>query len=267
VQVRQLGEGTPSVAVVGTIHGDEPCGRRGIERLLADDPEVKRPVKLVVANETAAEQGVRYVDDDLNRAYPGDPDADSHERRLAAALRRELDGCTTLSLHSTQSYAEPFAITATVDEIAQFVVPRLPVTQLVESGGFSRGRFIEQPHTLEVECGLQRSDSAAANAYWLIRAFLAATNALPEPTTDDRIHSRGTETIEVFRLADRIGKPPADSYEVLAHNFERVAPQETFAVADGTEFTADEEFYPVLMSAHGYTDVFGYAAERIGSLS
>lgn len=263
----QLGEGTPSVAVVGAIHGDEPCGPRGIDRLLADDPDVERPVKFVVANEEARAEDTRYLDEDLNRAYPGDPDADTHEGRLAGALRQELAGCTTLSLHSTQSYAEPFAITETVDEIAQAVVPRLPVDLLVESGSFSKGRFIEQPHTLEVECGLQKTEEAAENAYWLIRAFLAATNALPEPTTDDRIHSRGTDEVSVFRLVERIGKPPAESYEVLAHNFERVGPNEVFAVADGEEFTADEEFYPVLMSAYGYDDVFGYAAERLGSLS
>lgn len=267
MQVYQLGEGAPAVAVVGGIHGDEPCGRRAIDRLLADEPDVDRPVKFVVANEAAAERDVRYVDEDLNRAYPGDSDADSHEGRLAAALRQELEGCTTLSLHSTQSYAEPFAITSVVDEITQAVVPRLPVTQLVESGSFSQGRFIEQAHTLEVECGLQKSEAAAENAYWLIRAFLSATNVLPEPTTDDRIHSRGTDDVGVFRLVEQIGKPPADSYEVLAHNFERVAPGQTFAVADGQEFTADEEFYPVLMSANGYTNVFGYAASRLGSLS
>jgi hypothetical protein len=266
VQVYQLGSGTPKVAVVGGIHGDEPCGPRGIDRVLADDPDVDRPVKFVVANEAAAEQDTRYVDEDLNRAYPGDPDADTHEGRLAAALRRELEGCTTLSLHSTQSYAEPFAITETVDEIAQSVVPRLPVEYLVESAAFSQGRFIEQAHTVEAECGLQKSEEAAENAYWLIRAFLAATNVMPEPTTEDRIHSRGTHEVSVFRLREEIGKPPAESYEILAHNFQRVGAGEPFAVADGEEFLADEEFYPVLMSAHGYSEVFGYAADHIGTL-
>ena len=267
MQVYQLGEGTPELAVVGAIHGDEPCGPQAIERLLADDPDFERPVKLIVANEEALDADVRYVEEDLNRAFPGDLDAETHEGRLAARLRKELSGCTTLSLHSTQSYAEPFAITELVDEITQAIVPRLPVDQLVESGQFSQGRFIEMPHTLEVECGLQKSDDAADNAYWLIRAFLAAANALPEPTTDDRIHSRGTHSVSVFRLREQIGKPPADSYEILVHNFQRVAEGEPFAVADGEEFTATEEFYPVLLSAYGYRDVFGYAAEKLGSLS
>ncbi len=263
----QLGDGTPQVAIVGGIHGDEPCGPRAIERLIDDQPAVERPVKLIVANEKAMTDDVRYVDDDLNRVFPGDPDATSHERRLAHNLRQELLGCTTLSLHSTQSYSEPFAITERIDEITQAIVPRLPTATLVECGPYATGRFIEQPHTLEAECGIQKSETATNNAYWLIRAFLAATNALPEPATDDRIHSRETDAVDVFRLKDRIGKPPADQYEVLAHNFQCVESGEPFAIADGEQFTAEERFYPVLMSAYGYRDVFGYAADKLGTLS
>jgi len=36
MHVETLGEGTPSVAIVGAIHGDEPCGARAIERFLGE---------------------------------------------------------------------------------------------------------------------------------------------------------------------------------------------------------------------------------------
>ena len=110
MEVFEVGEGTPEIAVVGGIHGDEPCGVRAVERLLADDEEFERSVKLIIANEEALEVGERYVERDLNRAFPGDPDGDTHEGRLAHRLQQELTGCTTLAIHSTQSYAEPFAV-------------------------------------------------------------------------------------------------------------------------------------------------------------
>jgi succinylglutamate desuccinylase len=74
MRIEQFGEGDPEVAVVGGIHGDEPCGVRAIERLLENPPSVRRPVALVVANERALAAGTRRVDEDLNRAFPGDPD-------------------------------------------------------------------------------------------------------------------------------------------------------------------------------------------------
>ena len=266
MDVHELGDGPPEVAVVGAIHGDEPCGARAIERLVAEDPDVERPVTLIVANEEALADGSRYLEADLNRSFPGDPDADAHEERLAHRLRSKLDGCTTLAIHSTQSYAGPFAVIDSVDEVARAVTPHLPVDAVIQTDTFTEGRLIEHPHTLEVEAGLQGSPEAVDNAYWITRAFLAATGVLAAPGSDTVVDAGGREAVPVFRLRDRIPKPPAEEYEVFARNFERVENGERFAAADGEPVCADEPFYPVLLSAYGYRDQFGYVAERVGTL-
>jgi hypothetical protein len=271
MRIYELGEGTPEVAVVGAIHGDEPCGEVAIERFVGEDPPVRRPVKLVVANEEALDAGTRYVDEDLNRAFPGDPDADSHEKRLASHLVRELRGCTTLSLHSTQSYAEPFALVDRVDAVTRSICPRLPVRVVVETDRFTDGRLIELPHTIEVECGLQGTDEAAENGYGLVRAFLDATDVLD--AADERLPeaTRATVTgdgdVTVYRLLDPIPKTPGGDHEVFAANFEVVAEGDRFAATDGDPLVADRSFYPVLLSADGYEAIFGYVAERVGTLA
>jgi hypothetical protein len=275
MRIHQLGEGTPEVAVVGAIHGDEPCGARAIERIVADAPDVERPVKMIVANEEALELGVRYVDEDLNRAFPGDAEADTHEGRLAADLAREVRGCTTLAIHSTQSYPEPFAIVKSTDAVTRAVCPRLPVETVVETDAYTEGRLVQFPHVLEVEAGLQGSDRAAKNAFRLATAFLAATGVGGNPagrggTTVDAAADGGVEaagrTSTVFRLSEPIPKPPAEEYEVFAENFRLVRAGEPFAAADGEELLAEEDFYPVLLSPYGYEDVFGYVAQKVGQL-
>jgi len=266
MDVYELGEGEPEVAVVGAIHGDEPCGARAVRRLLDSDPDVERPVRLIVANEAALDAGVRYLDTDLNRAFPGDPDSDAREERLAADLLDETNDCTTLAIHSTQSSAEPFAVIDSMDEVARGVAPHLPVDVVIQTDAFTEGRLIEHPHTLEVEAGLQGSDAAADNAYWLTRAFLAATGVLPAPGADDAVDAGGRDGVEVFRLRDRIPKPNAETYEVFATNFEELEAGDPIAAADGEEIFADEPFHPVLLSADGYEDVFGYTAVRLGDL-
>ncbi|WP_348610587.1 succinylglutamate desuccinylase/aspartoacylase domain-containing protein [Halobaculum rarum] len=281
MQVYQLGEGVPEVAVVAGIHGDEPCGPRAVDRLLAAAPDVERPVKLIVANEAALEAGVRYTEEDLNRAFPGDPNGDTHESQLAHHLLAELEGCTVLALHSTQSTDEPFAVAETVDEIARAIVPHLSVTKLLQTEGLAEGRLIQHPHTIEVECGLQGTEAAAENGYRLVRGFLAATGALPvsasvdtgaEPAADggypeDERCADPNAAVDVFELIDPVPKPEAEEYEVFVENFTEVAVGERFAAADGEVFTADESFYPALMSPYGYADVFGYAADRAGVLT
>ena len=266
MDVYELGEGEPEVAVVGAIHGDEPCGARALRRLLAADPDVERPVRLIVANEPALDAGIRYLDVDLNRVFPGDSASDQHEERLAADLLAAVEGCTTLAIHSTQSYPEPFAVIDSMDEVARATAPHLPVDAVIQTDAFTEGRLIEHPHTIEVEAGLQGSESAADNAYWLTRAFLAATGALPAPGAEDVVDAGGREDVAVFRLRDRIPKPAAEEYEVFARNFERVEAGDRFAAADGEPLRAAEPFYPVLLSPYGYRDQFGYVADRVGTL-
>ena len=259
MNVAQLGSGTPELAVVAAVHGDEPCGVRAVERLLEEQPTVKRPVKLIIANEEALERQVRYVDEDLNRAFPGHPEAETHEGRLAYELARELEGCLGFSMHSTQSHAEPFAIVNSLTETAREICPQLPVTTIVETGPYAEGRLFSEAETLEVECGLQGTDAAAENADRLTRAFLTAVDALPGDTV--------RRELPVFELVSRIEKDAADTYEVFVENFERVDRGDPFAAVDGEKQVASEPFYPVLMSPYGYRNVFGYTARKLETLT
>jgi len=264
MRVEQVGTGTPEVAVVGGIHGDEPCGVRAVERLLADDPDVERPVKLVVANEEAIDRGVRYVDADLNRSFD-EPATDGgtanyvHEHALARELADELAGCTALAIHSTQSHAEPFGIVDGTDEPVPSICPYLSIVALVDVDQTVEGRpFALEADMVEVEAGIQGSETAAENAYRLAREFLTATGVLPGRTIG--------RDLPVYRLGPAIEKPVAEGYEVFVENFSRVGAGQPYAAADGQEFAAEEPFYPVLLSSGGYESIFGYAGERIGTL-
>jgi len=260
MRVETLGEGTPELAIVGGIHGDEPCGVRAVERLLSDGPALERPVKLIVANEEALDREERYVDADLNRAFDGSVPATAHERVLADRLRDELADTVTLAIHSTQSYRNPFAITSGIAPAVRSVVPRLSVDALVDAGEAVEGRIFETAATIiEVEAGLQGSQAAAENAYRLAREFLTATGSLPGDTAPTRV--------PLYELGPSIEKPPAETYDVLVENFTRVDPGEAFARADEHPLRAEEPFWPVLLSAYGYRDIFGYESQKTGALT
>lgn len=261
MRVEQLGDGVPEIAVVGCIHGDEPCGRDGIEAVLADPPKLNRPVKFIVVNEEALAAGERYLETDLNRTFPGDADSDVHEVRLAAALTEELRGCTVLSLHSTQSYGGVFALVDELTPTIEEICSKLSVDAVVRTEGANEGRlFWSVPSVIEVECGYQGSPEAAENAERVIREFLVATGAAEgdSPVRD--------EPVPVFQLGRPIPKTAAEKYEVFANNFEALDAGDPIAAADGEEIFADEPFHPVLLSAEGYEDVFGYTAVRLGDL-
>ncbi|PSQ14095.1 succinylglutamate desuccinylase [Halobacteriales archaeon QS_8_69_73] len=157
------GSGEPEVAVVGGIHGDEPSGVRAVERLRAADPPLERGVKLVVANPPAVAAGERYLETDLNRSFPGDPDG-SLEERLAAELCAETDGLPTLSLHATHSTPEPMALLEHGQPGVFELADSLPVPHVVDHSQVTEGSFTDCGTVVTVEAGCQGTDAAAAEA-------------------------------------------------------------------------------------------------------
>lgn len=260
MRVERIGPGEPSIAIVGSIHGDEPCGVRAIERLLEDRPSLVEAVKLVVANEKALARNVRYIDADLNRAFDAPDVETTHEYQLATRLAEEVEGMTVLSIHSTKSYAEPFAIAAGIGSHVEEIVPHLSVDALVDASPTVNGRLFEtSADVIEVEAGMQGSEAAAENAYRLAREFLTATGALPGDT--------GARELPAFRLTRAIEKPAAAAYDVFTPNFTRVEAGEAFASADERVIRAEEPFWPVLLSADGYHDIFGYESQKQGTVT
>jgi predicted deacylase len=260
MRVETVGDGAPEVAVVGAIHGDEPCGARAIERFLASDyvDQVRRPATLIVANERALERGERFVDVDLNRSFPGDPEADAHERRLAHALLTEIEGLFTLGFHATVSYDEPFGTLAGVDRQTAEAMRALPLAHAADFAGIVEGRSVNLPGFINVEAGYQGSDQAAANAYDCLLAFFRHAGVLAGD-------QRATETAH-YQVDATIEKDPGRRYEVLAANFERVAAGEAYARVDGDPIHADAPFWPVLLSADGHERLLGYRSERTGPI-
>lgn len=260
MRVEQLGTGDPELVIVGGVHGDEPCGRRAIEWLLAEQPPVSRPVRLIVANEEALARDVRYLDADLNRSFDYVPRGSAHEAALADRLESQIQGKTVLSIHSTQSTRDPFAIVSGVDQGVEPIVSRLSVEAVVDAGPPEDGRIFDTTATaIEIEAGYQGSEAATENAIELTREFLIATGAL----------SGDLEAAErpLFELGKAIPKPEATSYEVYATNFTQVTEGDVFAAADDQPIRADHTFWPVLLSAEGYQDIFGYRGEKQGSVS
>ena len=149
----------------------------------------------------------------------------------------------------------------TIDDLARSVCPRLPIDAVIEAHASDEGRiFAGIPATIEVECGYQGSQQAADNAVTLTRAFLRALGVLPEEDSDS------PAGVPVYRLGDPIPKAMGEVHEVYADNFQEVSAGEAFAATDGDPLVAEESFHPVLLSPDGYEDVFGYTADRVGSL-
>jgi predicted deacylase len=249
-----FGDGPPALVVVGCLHGDERCGKAAIEGFVGQRPDVDEPVKLIVANERAARAGKRSIDEDLNRAFPGDKDSDSHEKRLAAALLDEVGDAPVLDLHSTESSDEPFALLQRFNERTIRLARSTGVENAVDISAVGGG-FVGHVDGVAVECGRKGDERAVRNAQRILERVLAASGVIEGRTvaTDPRLYT----------VRERVGE---GDETFLAENFSPVAAGETYA-SDGEPIAADESFVPVLMSDDGYEDFLGFVAHDDGRLS
>lgn len=255
MKVIKKGDGEPEVAVVGSVHGDEPEGKKAIERFLNSDHEVLKPVKFVVANEEALEQDVRYLDVDLNRNFPGDKESENHEERLAAELVEELEDLRILDIHSTRSQPTPYAAFGDTEDVTMELVSCAGIEKGCLFPG-SSGSMNEYLMGAIVEVGPQGSEEASEQAYQVLLNFLAAEGVIDaEFERTDPLIVEKTEEVQ------------GGNWEFEGTNFEPVEEGEVFARSGTTDLVTTEPFYPVLMSTDGYVDILGYKAKKLGRAS
>ncbi len=256
MQVVDYGGEKPEYVVIGMLHGDEPCGKRAIERFLDAAPAVTEPVRFIIANERAHNAGKHHIDADLNRAFPGNPDSDNHEERIASTIWEKIQGKTVLDLHSTVSTDTPIGILIDATPATAALAQTLGVDHVVDLGTVTSGSLIEQINGVAVECGRRGTDKAAENAHRILRHFLAAHDILDQPAQrNDPLLYRATAAV------------PKHGHRFTATNLQQVDTGEVYAQNGDDVLRADEPFYPVLMSSDGYDDILGFKAVQAGHLS
>jgi predicted deacylase len=253
--VEILGEGTPQHAIVACVHGDETCGWHAVNRLKQANIPLQAPIKFVLANERAFRLGYRFCESDLNRVSPGDPDGATYEERLAARLRAELEGLKVLDFHSTEARTTPLALVAGRTSESLRLARSTGIGPVVDMD-YLGGGVTQDLDGVAVECGYYDDESAATMAYKILLNFLAAEGIIDRPF--DEVDQ---DVYEVFGVAEGAG------YTFVAENLERVEAGAVFARKNGEARRAETDFYPVLMSTHGYEDIIGFMARRVPSAS
>ena len=247
MKVIDKGNGEPEIVVIGSIHGDEPAGKNAIESLIKSN-QFEKPVRFIVANEKALKQDKRYIDSDLNRSFPGDPESEKYEERLASRIMEKIEGKTVLDLHTTHSYPEPFANIKSIEDVEY--VKECNVDTAVYFPEES-GALTGQAEGIVIETGYQKSEEAVKNAEEVTKNFLASRGVIDEEYS--------TSDPEVFRYYETV----EGDYEFLANNFQRVEAGTVYARNESEELVAEEAFYPVLMSTNGYDGQLGFKAEKL----
>ncbi len=233
------------------VHGNEPCGKLAAERLMQENLEFQKPVKLVFANEKAYREGKSQLEDDLNRVW-GTSSEETHEKRLAGKIEDELRGLKVLDIHSSFSHPEAFGLETESSEFSDKQLKNLGVEKAVSIEA-AYNHQISGCERIAVECGYVRSEKTIRNAHRVMKNFLKANDVLK-----GEVERKEPEKYRIYE------KVEGSDYHFMKDNFQKVERGEIYATKQDEELKADESFYPVLMSTTGYDDMIGFKARKQG---
>ncbi|MEM6532228.1 MAG: succinylglutamate desuccinylase/aspartoacylase family protein [Myxococcota bacterium] len=219
------GKPGPTVAIVGGLHGNEPCGPETLDRIAreVENDELRLlqgELVLLHGNPEATRQQRRYTRDgvDLNRIFdfafedtlPRDQWTYEHHR--AMELRPVVDEWhAVLDIHSTSSPTEPFAIWPH-GEPKKLLIQRMGIRALTlawDGLGLPGSQALisvlsQQGRTgLVVECGQHDAPESVDRAYEYSIQFLVSEGLLEGDT-------KPRSDLRVYRMRSVIKKPTED---------------------------------------------------------
>lgn len=243
----------PTMVFFGRIHGNEPCGTVGINRVIEELRngslllQKGRVVFVPVCNPRAAAQNVRFTERNLNRSfYPKDVKTayEDHLDPLLCALLDDAD--YFVDLHSLTAGGATYVfvqgpVKADIDFASQL---GLPVMVYGFGEAYSASGFVDDPMEKQgtaeyarlngkclsvlVECG-QHDDPESGNvAYRSIRNALAAAGMTSGETMSG-------ENVKLCRITKAVFKARDGQFTKAWQNMEPVKAGEVIAVYDDGE--------------------------------
>lgn len=241
INYETLGQGEPIVGIVACVHGDEPAGLATL-RAVKEQKILKGTVKCIVANRQALAKNTRFIDTDLNRAFPGKEDSALLENRLAYKLKGIINDCDyVLDLHSFPTETPPFAFCTYNRDVSDFAA-MTGIQKLVYLGHESTRTLISNCRKgLILELGQNVADITKSAGVSAIFNFLGSLGMITAPK---RLFSP-TE-LEVYEIFDSAQKPTT-SFTHFMKNFELVRQgQQIINTAQGP-IVAKYDFYPIVI--------------------
>jgi succinylglutamate desuccinylase len=238
-------------------HGDERIGikvAREVKKLNIQ----KGTLFVQLANEKAYKMKRRFVDQDLNRSFPGKKKGNYEERRARVLLTSIKSADLVIDIHSTKSELKDSIIVTKLDQktlqYVQVIRPRHVLVMKITS----RRALVSQAKVgLAFEYGKDNDSQVLRNILRDIKRLFSYIGILDVPIQKSQ---QATKYFSVFAV---VKKPKKYILLPKIKNFRRVQSGEAYATNGQERLLADWSFYPILFGNSNYETIFGFAAKRI----
>lgn len=239
-------------------HGDEKNGlyvKKELNKKFKKHPVKNGTVDFVVANPLALKRGVRFIETDLNRSFPGNAKG-SHEEKIAAKLYKLVGRADiAIDIHSTKSALKNALIVTKYDKKTREVVNMVkPENLLIMEVTRNTALISNAKIGIAFEYGKDRSAAVVKKVSEDITRLLIGLNMVELNQKERKIQTK------VFRVYDTFPKKIGEKLSDSIKNYCKV--KKGSIVAKGKDYVvrAKEDFYPILFGKRNYREIFGFIA-------
>lgn len=240
-------------------HGDELVGLKVAEKIKQRYPPIiGNGLDIQVANEQARRKSKRYIDKDLNRVFPGNPNGSYEEKRAHELKTIVASYDLVIDIHSTESGSEDIVIVTKFDsatkDLLRVISPRrvLFMNMKPDNSLLSCAKV-----GIAFEMGKDKNPATFQKTIQGVEVLLAHFGLIPPRQN----FGYSTEYFEVFAS---VPKPFGAILEPHIKNFSPIKKGEVFArKTNGNPIIADSDFVPVIFSSAEYETIFGFAAKTM----
>lgn len=215
------------------MHGDEVYGVELYNNFTASHPELAKNTCLIIGNELAYQQKIRFIDADMNRQY-GSPEK-SHEQDEIARVDKMLGAFEPdfiIDIHTTRRNSGVFFIVDKLDDTTKKICNMLKVDIVIMLDEMAKGSLIgNYPNAVSLEYSLraiaESTDTASVFA-----------NGLAKLVRGDTVDDNSQHVFTVSRL---IAKHEWTAYKDL-RNYDR-KPEGIALMVPKDRSEMDAEYY------------------------
>lgn len=248
----------PVIAITGCIHGDELVGKKIILQLRK--MKIKKGTLItIIANEKAMKEKKRFIDQDLNRSFPGKLNGNYEERLAHNILKITKRADFVIDIHSTTTDVKNLAIITKKDkdtlDLAYSIEPRRIILMKKE---IAKKSFINHCKVgVSLEYGKNYSSATYDNTFNSIMLLLEK-----EKVVDDKKRKSKSKCkkIDYYKMKGVAKKTRKDVLMKNVKNFKLIKKGDVFAMRNGKKLIAKDDFYPVLFGERSYDNIFGFKA-------
>jgi succinylglutamate desuccinylase len=254
------------VLIVGSTHGHEKIGQYVIRELKKHFTDNSK-IEYVIGNPKASEQNIPFLENDLNRIFPGKLDG-TYEEQLAYELSKKIvEVDLVIDLHSTKttdySTNSMLIVTKLDEETHKMVRSIKPPKVLIMKCRGGNALISDAKIGIAFEYGRDNSRKVLSATLHDIGQVLAHNGLIEANPFENK--NLGLET-EFYEVYDGYPKTFQGILKLRrgVKNFQLVRKGEAIGTSPAGEIiVADEDFYPIMFGKNRYTNILGFKARKL----